>query len=317
MTHSNLTTLNKNFGLSNRLLFSESSTGLVTAELCFEQAKLELHLHGAHLTSYRPHDNHEVLWMSDTAVYQTGKAIRGGIPLCWPWFGAHANNPDRAQHGYARTSPFSVLSTSADAQASSIILALDSAAAPYEEWQNSASLEVEIRLSDSLWMEMRTTNQSDSTLTVSNALHTYFRISSRDRISIPDVTGLTYLDKPQHYKKLQQTSAITINDEVDRVYLAPPMKVDLLDSGRQLTTSISSWGNHNLVIWNPGAANAKAMSDFDDQGFEQMLCIEPANALDQSINIKPGECHRLGQEISCSLEAGFRGRHSDSTYPSS
>ena len=312
MTHSNLATLNKIFGLGNRLLFSESSSGPIKAELCFEQAKLELYLHGAHVTSYRPHDNHEVLWMSDTAVYQTGKAIRGGIPLCWPWFGAHANNPDRPQHGYARTSHFSVLFTSADAQATSITLSLDPAAAPYEEWQNSANFEVEIRLSDSLWMEMRTTNKSDSTLTVSNALHTYFGISSRDRITIPDVTGLTYLDKPQHYKKLPQTSATMINDEVDRVYLAPPMKIDLLDSGRQLTTSISSWGNHNLVIWNPGKKIAKAMSDFDDQGFEQMLCIEPANALDQSINIEPGECHRLGQDVSCSSQSRFCVRCRDS-----
>ncbi len=297
MTHLNSVALNTKFGLDNRLRFSESSTGLVTVELRFEQATLELYLHGAHVTSYRPHINHEVLWMSDTAVYQTGKAMRGGIPLCWPWFGAHAHNPERAQHGYARTSHFSVLSTSADAQATSITLTLDPAAAPYAEWQNSACLEVEIRLSDSLWMEMRTTNKSNSTLTVSNALHSYYRISSRDRISIPDVTGLTYLDKPQHYKQLQQTSAIEINGEVDRVYLEPPSKIELLDSGRQLSTSISSWGNHNLVIWNPGEKNAKAMSDFDDQGFEQMLCIEPANALDQSINIKPAECHRLGQEI--------------------
>ncbi len=267
----------------------------------YKEARLELYLQGAHVTRYQPIASHEVLWMSDTAVYATGKALRGGIPLCWPWFGPHPENPDRPQHGYARTASFTVLSTSADAESTSIILALDPAAAPYPEWQDRARLEVEIRLSDSLWMEMRTFNCSDSTLTVSNALHTYFSISGRDGVALPAVTGLTYLDKPQRYKQLEQTDAIAISGEVDRVYLAPPLEIELLDSARQTNTSISTWGNHNLVVWNPGGANAKTMADFDDRGFEKMLCIEPANALDQSIRVKPGECHRLGQKISLGL----------------
>lgn len=297
MTHSNNTALSKQFGLDNRLQFSEGFSGLAKAELCYREARLELYLQGAHVTRYQPAANHEVLWMSDTAVYAPGKVLRGGIPLCWPWFGPHPKNSDRPQHGYARRSRFSVLSTSADAESTSMILALDPAAAPYPEWQDRAQLEVEFRLSDSLWMEMRTFNVSDSALTLSNAWHTYFSISGRDRVTLPGVTGLTYLDKPQRYKQLQQTDAIAIRGEIDRVYLVPPPEIELLDSARQTKTSISTWGNQNLVVWNPGEANAKTMADFDDRGFEQMLCIEPANALDQSIQLKPGECHRLGQKI--------------------
>jgi D-hexose-6-phosphate mutarotase len=298
MTHSNTTALNNRFGLDNRLQFSEGFSGLAKAELCYKEARLELYLQGAHVTRYQPIANHEILWMSDTAVYATGKALRGGIPLCWPWFGPHPENLERPQHGYARTASFTVLSTSANAESTSIILALDPAAAPYPEWQDRAQLEVEIRLSDSLWMEMRTLNSSDTALTVSNALHTYFSISGRNRVTLPGVTGLTYLDKPLRYKQLEQTDAITISGEVDRVYLAPPLEIELLDSVRQTKTSISTWGNHNLVVWNPGGSNAKTMADFDDRGFDKMLCIEPANALDQSIRVNPGECHRLGQKIS-------------------
>ena len=298
MTHSNAAALNNRFGLDNQLQFSEGFSGLAKAELCYKEARLELYLQGAHVTRYRPIANHEVLWMSDTAVYATGKALRGGIPLCRPWFGPHPENPQRPQHGYARTASFKVLSTSANAESTSIILALDPAAAPYPEWQDRARLEVEIRLSDSLWMEMCTLNSSDTALTVSNALHTYFSISGRNRVTLPGVTGLTYLDKPQRYKRLEQTDAITISGEVDRVYLAPPLEIELLDSVRQTKTSISTWGNHNLVVWNPGGSNAKTMADFDDRGFDKMLCIEPANALDQSFRVNPGECHRLGQKIS-------------------
>lgn len=297
MTHSNTAALNKQFGLDNRMQFSERFSGLEKAELCYQEARLELYLQGAHVTRYQPVANHEVLWMSDTAVYAAGTALRGGIPLCWPWFGPYLEDPDRPQHGYARRSRFSVVSTSVDTESTSIILALDPAAAPFPEWRDRAQLEVEFRLSDSLWMEMRTFNVSDSALTVSNALHTYFSISGRDLVALPGVTGLTYLDKPQRYKQLRQTDAIAIRSEVDRVYLAPPPEIELLDSARQTKTSISTWGNQNLVVWNPGEANAKTMADFDDRGFEQMLCIEPANALDRSIQLKPGACHRLGQQI--------------------
>ena len=297
MTSADIAALNTRFDRDNRLQFSAGEAGMVKVDITFHDATLELYLQGAHITRYQPSAGVEVLWMSDSAVYQPGKALRGGIPLCWPWFGADSENIDHPQHGYARTSDFSVVSTLADEQATRIILALDPARAPYPDWQDKVQLEFEIRLSDSLWMEMRSHNLSDSPLILSNALHSYFAIANHQRVAIPTVTGLTYLDKLQNYRSQQQSSAITLSGEVDRVYLAPPERIDLLDPDRQINTSISSWGNSNLVIWNPGAQKAQAMADFDDDGFEQMVCIEPANALEQSFTLQPGKCHRLGQLI--------------------
>jgi glucose-6-phosphate 1-epimerase len=297
MTVSDIASLNERFGIDGTVHFGEGINSMPKAELTFNEARLELYLQGAHITRYQPAAGIEVLWMSDSALYQPGKALRGGIPLCWPWFGAHADNPDLPQHGYARTSQFQVSSTRADHQQTSIILTLDAAQAPSPDWENRAALEFEIRLSDALWMEMRSRNLSASLLTLSNALHSYFAISQRQQVSIPAVTGLTYLDKLQDYLPRQQASEITLNSEVDRVYQAPPATIDLLDRGRHIKTSIESWGNNNLVIWNPGKQKARQMNDFDNLGFEQMVCIEPANALAQRITLAPGEHHRLGQEI--------------------
>jgi D-hexose-6-phosphate mutarotase len=295
MTSPDSAALNACFARDNNLQFSEGEAGMTKVDITFNEATLELYLQGAHITRYQPVTDVDLLWMSDSAVYQPGKALRGGIPLCWPWFGADSQNPDRPQHGYARTSDFNVLSTLATDQATSITLTLDPAQSPCPDWKNNVRLEFEIRLSAALWIEMRSHNLSDSPLTLSNALHNYFSISSRQRIAVPAVTGLTYLDKLQNYQPQLQSSALTINGEVDRVYQAPPASIDLLDPDRQINTSMYCWGNNNLVIWNPGAQKAQAMADFDDDGFEQMICIEPANALEQSITLQPGEGHRLGQ----------------------
>jgi len=295
MTSPDIAALNADYARDNRLQFSKGEAGLTKVDITFNEATLELYLQGAHITRYQPAAGVDLLWMSNSAVYQPGKALRGGIPLCWPWFGANSKNPDYPQHGYARTSDFNVVSTRATDQATSIILALDPAQSPCPDWKNKAGLEFEIRLSDALWIEMRSHNLSNSPLTLSNALHGYFAISSRRHVAIPAVTGLTYLDKLQNYQSQLQSSALTLNAEVDRVYQAPPEGIVLLDPDRQINTSMRCWGNNNLVIWNPGAQKAQAMADFDDDGFEQMVCIEPANALEQSVTLQPGEDHRLGQ----------------------
>jgi glucose-6-phosphate 1-epimerase len=297
MTSADIAALNTRFRCDNRLHFSAGNAGMTKVDITFNEATLELYLQGAHITRYQPGTGVDVLWMSDSAIYHPAKALRGGIPLCWPWFGANTENPDRPQHGYARTSEFGVVSTLANEQATSIVVSLDPAQAPFTDWHNKVGLEFEIRLSDALWMEMRSHNLSDSPLMLSNALHSYFSISKRSQVSIPAVTRLTYLDKLQNYLAQQQSSAISINGEVDRVYQAPPEAIELLDSGKGINTSIRSWGNNNLVIWNPGQQNAQSLADFDDDGYERMICIEPANALEQSITLQPGECHRLGQLI--------------------
>jgi glucose-6-phosphate 1-epimerase len=304
MTSADIAALNARFARDNRLQFSAGKGGLTKVDITFQEARLELYLQGAHITRYQPLAGVDLLWMSDSAVYQPAKALRGGIPLCWPWFGADSVDADRPQHGYARTSDFSVVSTLADDQASSITLALGPAQLTFPDWHNKLRLEFEIRLSAALWMEMRSHNLSNSPLILSNALHSYLRISSRSQVAIPAVTGLTYLDKLQDYLPRRQLTAITLNSEVDRVYQAPPATIDLLDSARGSKTSIRSWGNNNLVIWNPGAQKALAMADFDDDGFERMVCLEPANALQQSITLQPDERHRLGQVITTGAQRG-------------
>jgi len=295
MSSTAIAALNERFGRADRLRFGEGNGGLPKLELEFAGACAEIYLQGAHVTRYRPAGHREVLWLSDSARYAPGVALRGGIPLCWPWFGAGDNG--RPQHGYARNSEFTPQAACADHAMTAVVLALDAAATPYPDWRGRLQLELEIRLADSLWMELRSRNLAAEAVVISNALHGYFAISRRDRIRIPALTGLAYLDKLQDYRELPQSDAFVLDTEVDRVYQYPPTTIQLIDRDWRRVTSIECWGNNNLVVWNPGAHKAAAMADFDAAGFEHMVCIEPANAASQSVVLQTGETHRLGQQI--------------------
>ena len=152
-------------------------------------------------------------------------------------------------------------------------------------------------MSDNLWMALTTTNTSDHMLKVGAGLHNYFGVSERSHASIPALTGLTYLDKTAGFARKIQSSPLALAGEIDQVFLNAPPTVELLDTGYSRRIVVESWGNSDLVVWNPGPLVASAMRDFDDDGYDRMVCIEPAIALDRRVNLAPGERHVVGQTI--------------------
>ena len=264
-------------------------------ELSHGNARLRVSMQGAHITQYVV-DDEDLLWVSESARFETGAAIRGGIPLCWPWFGASLDDAAWPQHGFARTGSFSLVSQATDDHGSTVVLELDASAA-VPAWRHAARLEVEIRLSDHLWMELRTSNTSDESILVGAGLHSYFSVASARNVAIPALTGLPYLDKLTGYARQLQHDPLVIEGEIDRVYLEASKGLLLEDPGKARSIAIYAWGNTDLVVWNPGAAVAAAMADFDDDGYERMICIEPAIALDRRFRLDPGDTFAVGQTI--------------------
>lgn len=280
----------------------EERPGLPELLLSHGDAHLRLSLQGAHITNYSPAGQGNLLWVSDSARYAPGTAIRGGIPLCWPWFGANPDLPERPQHGFARTRRFEVLSQQADTQQASVILGLDASSA-FPEWDGAARLEVEIRLSDHLWMELRTSNVSDRELAVGVGLHGYFRVSDCLAARLPAATGLDYLDKTADFARRTQTDPLRIDGEIDRVYLDPPTIIELHDTGHAHRLRLQAWGQTDLVVWNPGPDIARALGDFDDDGYRSMVCLEPALALNRRRHLMPGASFAVGQTLTARLAA--------------
>jgi D-hexose-6-phosphate mutarotase len=267
-----------------------------TVVLTHGTSRIQIYLQGGQVTSFQVAGD-ELLWMSDSARFEPGAAIRGGIPLCWPWFGESLDNAEWPKHGFARVSKFELISHEETPEIASVTLRLDSGAG-IEGWGSNMQLDVDIRLSDHLWMEMRTTNHSDKSQLIGAALHSYFRVSCIENVAIPSVTGLDYLDKTAGYTQQVQSEALVVTGEIDRVYNNPLHSAELVDSGLERRVAIEAWGNTDMVVWNPGPYVAASMADFDDEGYREMICIEPAMALENRVSLAPGETHVIGQTIS-------------------
>lgn len=283
----------RHFG--DRISLFQGRGGLPELRLRFADATLVVCLQGAHICSYQPvgSEQADVLWMSNSAHFATGKPIRGGIPLCWPWFGAHWQDKKQPQHGYARTSNFELLRADASDLCTSVVLGR----IEDNTHDNGLHMEFEVRLSDRLWIEVRTTNRGESAVEVGAALHSYFQVTDISAVRIPELQGLQYRDKTRDFQSFTQAQPLIVDSEVDRVYRDAPSIVHLLDGdlGRQL--EIQSWGNTDLVVWNPWQQKALAMDDFDDHGYGSMICIEPANALENRVLLEPSQQSSIGKTI--------------------
>ncbi|SMF31810.1 glucose-6-phosphate 1-epimerase [Alteromonadaceae bacterium Bs31] len=292
---STLDALNTEFGIDDKLQFLEGKGGLTLFRLSHSGNTVEGYLYGGHICSF-VHGGEELLWMSSTSFFEKAQPIRGGIPLCFPWFGP-SELDSLPQHGYLRLSEMQVKACSCDDKAVSLVLQLATSAIGVAGNFAALDIELELKLGSSLAMHLRAVNSSTETQKVTAALHTYFEVSNVEQVDIPALHGLSYLDKTQDYASFEQVAPFAINCEHDRVFSKAPQHVELLDPGNKRRIIIESEGNNNTVVWNPGAEKAVGIGDFDETRQANMLCIEPACALDDAVMLKPGESFELAQRL--------------------
>jgi glucose-6-phosphate 1-epimerase len=290
--------LNNTFSLSDdnsSLRFKVGEGNIPVVEIKNNQANAVISLQGAHVLSWKPVDNNEVIWLSTDATFAMGKSVRGGIPICWPWFGAHESDSSFPAHGFARTVLWEVIDTkiiSADETEITFRLVTNELDEKLQQmWPQSTIAEYKISVGEKLVMELTTLNKSDKTITVGQALHTYFNIDDINNTKVYGLEGKTYLDKTDGFNSKTQDGPITINGEVDRVYLDTKDDITIDDSKRKIM--IKKNGSQSTVVWNPWIDVAQKMGDLGEEGYDKMLCVESANAADDTINIKSGESYTL------------------------
>ena len=245
-------------------------------------------LHGAHVMSWQPVDEEEVLYLSPDAVYKEGKAIRGGIPVCWPWFNAHPADATQPSHGLVRGCLWEFLDAAEDAYGVTLRFGVRVGI-----W----NAELTVRTGEELEVMLESKNISEVPVVVSGALHTYLGVSDISQVRVVNLDGCTYLDTVGERQTRIQKGDVIFDREVDRIYDSSS-SILLVDDLSGRTILIEKSGSPSTVVWNPWAEKAAALADLPDEGYLKFCCIEAAIANDKAEIVMPGASHVLMTRIS-------------------
>ena len=283
------------FEIENELQFVDIEHGFTYIEINNAKAHATISTYSGQVLSYRPkNQQNDLLFVSDKAYYEDGKAIKGGIPVCWPWFGADPEDLGRPAHGFVRNRQWAVTgSESLDDGSTRVVLGLIDSDETRAIWPNSFKLNIEITVGDSLRVALVTRNTGGASVTISQALHTYFYVGDIGKVKVLGLDGLQYLDKVDDFAEKTQSGPVMIDGEVDRIYKGVTAELVIDDASLGRRIRIASSGCSTAVVWNPWIEIAASMGDLNDDDYKNMICVETANAGPETVEIAAGDEYRL------------------------
>ena len=296
-----ITMLNRDFGVPGRIAFRPGPCGEPIIVLVEEHGACEVAIYGANVLSYRPTGHSPVLWLSKGFMSTPdGKAIRGGIPVCWPWFGVHPEGTGPS-HGFARTARWNLLKTDYDSYSTSVTLLLEDSAETRAIWPHAFRLELQVSVGANLKVTLTTTNTGAEPFAITEALHSYFRVKDIRETKVSGLDGVRYLDKAPGGSDGIQSGDIAFSAETDRIYVGTPDEcaVDDASTGRKIR--IAKDGASAAVVWNPWVEKAARMADMAPEDYLRFVCVETANAGEAPIEIAPGATHKVSATICAEL----------------
>src|SRR4029077_1661416 len=287
------------FDIPKAIRFEDGPGGLVRAVISTPAAEADLYLQGAHLAHWTPRGQRPVLFVSPKSLFAPGKAIRGGVPIIFPWFGSRGDGKPGPAHGFARTSEWAMENARLREDGRmEITFALASDDATRGLFDFAFRLRFRVTLGSELEMELETRNDESQPFTYEEALHTYFAIGDIRQVSVSGLEGTTYIDKTDGFKrKKQDLELVRIAKETDQVHLSTAANCTIYDPVWNRRIIMEKSASNSTVIWNPWMDKTKGMSDMAADGWQEMLCVETANAADNAVRLAPGASHRLAARI--------------------
>ena len=290
------------FAIKDRLSFVEGKGGLPFIKVENEYASALISIYGAQVLSYKlklkDGGNNELLFVSESAYFEEGKAIKGGIPICWPWFGRDPENLGRQMHGFARNMLWQLEDTSStSAGDTKIVLSLTESKDSYKLWPHDFKVILTITIGKSLHLSLQTVNTGKEAFTITQALHTYFSIADIQQVQLEGLDGVQYLDMVNGANKTEvQMDGVTVNQEVDRIYTDAPNYATLIDTKSQREVTIKTSGSKTTVVWNPWIDISKSSGDLNDDAYQRFICVETANAAEDVVLVEPNESFKIEAE---------------------
>ena len=264
-------------------------------------AEAEVYLLGAHVTTFRPAGQEPLLWLSTLSAFEKGKAIRGGVPICWPWFGPHPLRPDLSAHGLARTREWTPLDAAQLSDGRTRLrLTLSDDDQTRAAWPHAFNLTLTVTVGPGLELELSTTNPGDTPFSYTDALHTYLRVSDVRQTEVKGLEGASYVHSTRGYRGVQ-TGPFRFGDEVNSIFVPNRGAVSVLDPAAPRTIDITKTGSLATVVWNPGDVLGSAMKDVGAH-WREFLCVEAATCADAQIVLLPGSSHTTSQKLEASRE---------------
>lgn len=289
----NIDKLNDKFGIDGKVSFTKPANNLIFLAVTNEYADAQICLYGAHITGFRPHNSKEVLWMSPESSFEVGKPIRGGIPVCFPWFGPHKTDPEKPQHGFGRLMYWDVaeITTRPPGGETLIRLQLYSSDRTKSYWPYDFCAELTAVVGQRLEVNLKVTNLSAESFDYTCALHSYYHLSSIENIAITGLQGAKYHSQLELGEFIQESPAIVIRNAETRHYHNTEATCVIEDTVFKRKIRIAKSGSEITTVWNPWAATCALIGDLPDEGYLSFVCVEAVNAFDNIIMLSPHESH--------------------------
>ncbi|MCG3765713.1 D-hexose-6-phosphate mutarotase [Vibrio cincinnatiensis] len=290
-----LTTLPTLTALSNCVTIVEKDNVKIV-RIIHDKAVAGIALHGGHVLSFQPKGQPDLIWMSSDALFDGKAALRGGIPVCWPWFGRIA----APAHGFARSTEWTLVEHRENEQGVMISLGLETSEQTLAIWPHHFQIRLLVEIRDTLQVTLEIINTDKKEWVFSGALHTYLNVGDICQTETTGM-GLEYLDNLNHGQKTAGTNSLVLTDTIDRVYTQPEAQIRVKDPVLNRTLLIENHGHNSAVLWNPWSQGAQAMADMNNEGYQTMLCVEStwhANSLEEGKTLQPGERYQLSTTLS-------------------
>jgi len=300
MNDSDIAVLNRRFGALGRVAIRSGEAGFPVVSLVNRAGACEVSLYGGHVLGYRPMGHGPVLFVSQRSLFESGKPIRGGIPICWPWFGPNPGDKTLPIHGFARINHWELLATEYTDAVTEMRLSLADSDLTRHLWPYAFGLSLRIWLDDKLNLALTTENRDTRPFAITQGFHPYFRVRDIANASVHGLEGAPFLDRLTGRGGVQD-GPLVVGAETERLYTPTEPRCALLDAGLKRMIALAFSGTDKLVAWNPWIDKARAMADFGDDEYARMLCLEPVNAGSAAVTLAPGERQTLTLSIQATL----------------
>jgi glucose-6-phosphate 1-epimerase len=290
--------LNERFGITGMVQVIRGNGGLAKVTIAGALAEAEIYLHGAQVTAWRPVGEEEVIFVSGQSKWEDGRAIRGGIPVCFPWFRAKADDANAPAHGFVRTREWNLESAQANGDGViTVVCATESDEGSRRWWPHEFKIAHRITVGKTLGMELSVTNMGSTAFRFEEALHTYFRVGDVGQVEVRGLEGVSFLDNMDGNRQKVQAGVLRLVGPTDNAYIDTRSGVAFSDAalGRMVRTGKEN--SSTTIVWNPWRQGAAKLADLGDEEWRQMICVEASNILGSAISLDPGKGHTMHAEI--------------------